>query len=92
VRQKYGGGVRCGYREPWAPICKAERPCHRHESLMCWCGDRANHGCQVAVSLVCGAPLCEIHHCRCDGHDYGAEEHAKGCKLCRPGEPCWRHR
>lgn len=73
MKQKDGGGVRCGYREPWAPICRRERPCLSHEDLKCWCGEQAWRGCTIAVSLVCGAPLCLDHECIQWACDMGPE-------------------
>ena len=42
--------------------------CDEHASKRCWCGAQATTECSIAVSLVCGAPLCEEHECRYDGH------------------------
>lgn len=60
--------VRCGYKEPWGRVCRLDRPCPVHEGVVCWCGDRASLGCTIAVSLVCGAPLCPSHECKIPGH------------------------
>lgn len=41
--------------------------CEKHAEYRCWCGAQATHNCDVAVSLVCGAPLCDNHDCHYTG-------------------------
>ena len=64
---------RCIYETPWYGQCKQEAIegsdfCEKHVKKTCnVCGKQATNACGVLTSLMCGAPLCDIHRndCRC---------------------------
>lgn len=58
----------CRYDRAWMGQCRADAGptgfCSEHEGKACWCGSQAVRECEIASSLVCGAPLCGDHGCR----------------------------
>lgn len=69
----------CSFIRAWSGRCtkpaayEGGTMCDEHASKRCWCGDQAVTECSIAVSLVCGAPLCGEHGCRYDGHSRSKE-------------------
>lgn len=64
----------CPYDEPWIGRCGKDikegtspHRCGKHDGYDCWCGKPGVRGCSVAVSFVCGRPLCEDHKCNRKG-------------------------
>jgi hypothetical protein len=57
----------CKFDEAWVGICKKPLVdgdfCDKHKTQVCWCGAQATRNCDIAMSLVCGAPLCSEHGC-----------------------------
>lgn len=55
--------IPCQWDQPWLGKCGKPSDngwCSEHEDESCAsCGDNATHGCGHAMSLVCGAPLCD---------------------------------
>lgn len=63
----------CAYNDCYVGICQNERPCEKHGELKCWCGQMAVRNCGIAVTFVCGQPLCKAHSCNQTG--YGLTGH-----------------
>lgn len=65
---------RCVRDVSWIGRCKEEAVtsdpalCEKHAKNKCWCGAPAVRDCEIAGSLVCGAPLCADHGCSYKGH------------------------
>ena len=52
----------CGFDKAWIGHCLNPKPCAEHDSVRCWkCSAPATYQCDIAVSLVCGAPCCDEH-------------------------------
>jgi len=52
----------CGFVKAWIGECLNEKPCFEHAHERCWkCWKQATYQCDVAGSLVCGAPCCDEH-------------------------------
>jgi len=74
--------MKCRFDECWVGRCKAEAIegsdfCPAHTGQRCWCGAQASRNCDVASSLVCGAPTCDEHECRCVAHGFTGSEGSK---------------
>lgn len=61
----------CAWEIPWVGRCRNEAAgqdamCEEHKDKTCEsCGQKADHGCDATVGLVCGFSLCRA----CE-HDY----------------------
>lgn len=50
----------CGFDEAWIGKCKHEKPCAKHDGLICVsCGNPATHSCYETGQFVCGFPVCD---------------------------------
>lgn len=70
---------KCAYQPAWTDCQNeaesGERFCSEHGEKKCWCGQQATHECGIAVSLVCGQPLCDDHECCFRTHsEHGHEQ------------------
>ncbi len=67
----------CTFALGWGRVCNKPSNnglCSEHENLTCRsCGGKAVRSCEHAVSLVCGAPLCETCQHGQDGEHVTAE-------------------
>lgn len=60
---------KCKFDLAWVGPCNREGYpfCEEHSKVRCRaCGGQAVRECSIAVSLVCGHPLCKI--CKCPVH------------------------
>lgn len=56
---------KCGW-ECYGVLCREDalednQFCNYHYNAVCWCGNKATHGCDVELQFVCGGPLCNEH-------------------------------
>jgi hypothetical protein len=65
--------MKCRYTLAWVGPCEKEAQpgldvCSTHANKKCWCKKQAYQECSIAVTLVCGRPICNDHGCNLRGY------------------------